>query len=126
MAVPRTTHTWLKRLYDYIDDLEALIYPSGQTGIPQGMNIGVALVTRVGTSTGILGMYGFSGYAQIAAAPGNLGATYVGASGAVSTGVGASGLYYHLGKVGYNGATGSVYTIDDIVIQLKNMGILPL
>lgn len=98
MAFPWTTHQWLQPLY-----------------------------RQLNSPTGTPAFYGYSGYARIATGGiGVLGATNLGVSGVAATGLGNSGLYYHLARAGFNGGTGTVYTLNDIVTQLKNMGILPL
>mgnify|MGYP001617672177 CR=1 FL=1 len=118
MAVPRTTHTWLAPLYDYLDDSLGGGADSATLGLTDP-------TTRIGNATGVIGMYGTSGIAQIATgSAGILSATYIGASGFASTGVGASGLYTHLARYADNGGSGTPYTVGDIVTQLKNLGIL--
>lgn len=123
---PRTTHQWLKPLYDYVDAGARITYPSGASGIPNGAWLGDNVsITQLGNATGVVGFFGATGVAPIATG-GNAGllATNLGSSG-TATGVGASGLYYHVGKAAYIGATGTPYTVNDIVLQLKNLGILP-
>lgn len=125
-TVPRTTHTWLKNLYDYLDRGVLVTVPSGASGIANGAWLGKFVpITQIGNASGVAAFYGATGVAQISSG-GLLGATNLGVSGLAATGMGASGLYVHLGRAGFNGATGTVYTIDDMVVQLKNMGILPL
>jgi hypothetical protein len=107
MAIPRTTHPWLQPFYDCL----------------QGKG---SSVLNIGSSTGILGLYGASGFARVATGGnGILSATYIGASGFASTGLGASGLYVHLARFADNGGSGTPYTLSDIVRQMKNMGALP-
>ena len=104
----RTTHTWLKPLYDLLE---------GKTSAS----------LSIGSSTGIVGLYGSSGLAvQLATGTNGLfnNATSFGASGFGATGIGGSGLYVHLGRASYNGGTGNFYTSNDIVTALKNVGIL--
>lgn len=127
-GVPRTTHQWLKPLYNYIDNGVKTTVPSGASGIANATWLGSnVIVSQVGNATGLVGFYGATGYTQIQASTGiNLGATSAGVSGVAATGLGASGLFYSLARAAFNGATGTVYTINDIVVQLKNMGILPL
>lgn len=125
--VPRTTHQWLKNLYDYLDNGVLVAYPSGASGIPNAAWLGKTVPqTQIGNATGVVGFFGATGVAPIATG-GNvsLGATYLGVSGNAATGIGNSGLYYQLGAAAYVGGTGTPYTVNDIVIQLKNLGLLP-
>ena len=104
----RTTHTWLKPLYDVLE---------GKSSASLSL----------GSSTGIIGLYGSSGVAARLAS-GTAGTylqpTSIGASGFHATGLGASGLFAFLNKVAYNGGSGNYYTADDLVTALKNVGIL--
>lgn len=105
MSIKRTTHTWLKPVYDSLDGVSR--YPFG-------------------VATSVHGFYGGTGIARIATGGnGILSATYLGASGFISTGLGASGLYTHLARFADNGGSGTPYTFGDVVTQLKNMNILP-
>lgn len=128
MALPkgvRTTHTWLKPFYDVFDKVVDLQAPSGYASI-QGVGLGrSAPVTQVGNATGVVGFFGSTGIAPIATGGnGIFAATNLSVSGVASTGMGASGLYYHLARVAYNGGSGTPYVLNDIVLQLKNLGIL--
>ncbi len=91
MAVPRTTHQWLQPLYDFL---------SGKgTGF-----------TTLGSSTGVIGLYGATGAARIATGTNSvLGTSSVGNSGILSVA---------------NGGTGTYYNENDIVLALKNLGVL--
>lgn len=107
MAIPRTTHQWLKPFFDCLEG-------KGSASM------------QFGSPTGIMAFYGASGAARIATGgAGVLAATNLGASGFPVTGLGASGLYVHLARFAVNGGSGTLYTFDDIVRQLKNMGALP-
>ncbi len=107
MSIPRTTHPWLKPFYDMME--------GKGTRQPQ-----------IGSSTGTIGMYGVTGIAPRLATGGlNLSATFLGASGFASTGIGASGLYTHLARFAAHGGTGTPYTLDDLVRSLKNLTIIP-
>lgn len=111
MGVPRTTHQWLKNLYNYLD---------GKSQSPTGL-----AVTQFGSSTGIVGFYGQTGAKQIATGGiGLMSATNLGVSGIAATGLGLSGLFYDLANAGWNGGTGTVYSVNDVVVALKNIGIL--
>lgn len=126
VGAPRTTHQWLKPLYDYLDGLGSLITPSGASGIANAYWVGKSVPqTQIGNATGVVGLYGFTGLAQIAT--GGLFTTAgsaLGASGFQATGIGASGLYTHLANAAFNGGSGTPYTITDIVAELKNIGAL--
>lgn len=107
MAIPRTGHTWLKPLYDCLE---------GKGSAPMSF----------GSPTGVVGFYGFTGLPRVATGGnGILSATYIGASGFASTGIGNSGLYVHLARFADNGGSGTPYTHGDVVNALKNAGFLP-
>lgn len=127
---PRTTHPWLQPLYNAFKGAFRWSVPSGGSGIPNMLHIAPTAIAAVliGSPSGVIGFYGASGLPQLATG-GNLGllATNMGSSsfsGLAATGIGASGLYVHLGKLGINGGTGNVYTLNDIVAALKNNGTL--
>jgi hypothetical protein len=127
-TVKRSTHTWMDSLYDYVDYLGGVVTPSGASGIPNaiwvGHNLGTAMV---GNSTGVVGLYGFTGLSKVATGGQFLtNGTYLGPSGLVATGLGGSGLYHHLGRFAENGGSGTPYTHADVVNALKRMGALPL
>lgn len=90
MSMKRTTHTWLKPVWDNLD---------GLTSRP------------LGVATSVHGFYGQTGIAQLAT--GTAGITGL-------TGIGASGF----GSVWFNGGSGAYYTLSDVVVALKNVGIL--
>lgn len=125
--VPRSTHQWLRPVFDYIDAGPMVVYPSGASGIPNAVWAGDnTQITQIGNSTGVVGFYGFTGIAPIATGGnGIFAATNLGASGLAATGMGASGLYVHLGRAAFNGGSGTPYSLNDLVVQLKNLGIIP-
>lgn len=125
---PRTTHQWLKPLYDALDASFGYIVPSGASGIPNAVWVGRGVPqTQIGTATGVIGLFGVTGIAPIATGGnGILSATYLGASGFASTGVGASGLYTHLARFADNGGSGTPYTHGDLVSILKQLRAIPL
>lgn len=99
MGVPRTTHTWLKNLYNFLD---------GKSLSPTGLAI-----TMFGSPTGQLGFYGVTGAKQ----PTGLGTTGSAALGGV-TGT----TFFDLRT---NGGTGTqYYTLTDLVADLKLQGLL--
>lgn len=105
MSIKRTTHTWLKPVWDNIDGITQRPY---------------------GVATSVHGFYGTTGIARIAT--GGLSvvaASGLGASGFQATGIGSSGFYTHLAQAAFNGGSGAAYTLNDVVCALKNMGILP-
>ncbi len=124
---PRTTHRWLQPFYDALDDSLGYVVTSGVSGVANAVWLGRGVsLTMIGNSTGVIGFYGATGIAQVATGGnGILSATYLGASGFVSTGMGNSGLYVHLARFADNGGSGTPYTFSDVVRQLKNMGALP-
>jgi hypothetical protein len=132
-GVPRTTHKWLGPLYDALDDVLGYTVPSGASGIANGAWLGRGVaITQVGNATGVVGFYGATGIAPISAASGLLSMTYLGASGFGFTfispsgqGLSSSGLAHFLARAAWNGGSGTIYTVNDVVLQLKNMGILP-
>ena len=104
MSLRRTTHTWLKGVFDVLDGVST-----------RGM----------GVSTSLHSFYGGSGIARLATGTNGLfTATGAGASGLAATGMAASGLFTYLGRAVY-GSTGTLYSTNDVVDQLKNMNILP-
>lgn len=125
-GVPRTTHTWLKPLYDYLDDGVVSVVPSGASGIANAAWLGSNVpISQVGNASGTVGFYGGTGIAKIASAGLFVtSASALGASGMQATGLGESGLYTHLARAAWNGGSGTAYTIHDLVAQLKNMNIL--
>jgi hypothetical protein len=93
---PVTTHQWLKPLY-----------------------------TTLNSPTGIPAFYGMTGAKQVATGGnGVIAATNLSVSGIAATGLGASGFFYALAAAGFNGGSGNVYTLNDVVVALKNIGIL--
>ncbi len=109
---PVTTHQWLTPLYKWLN---------GQGSRSMGF----------GSSTGLMGFYGSTGLAPRVAS--GLIGLYAGAasptavaglSGFAATGMGASGFYTFLGAAGFNGGTGSLYGLNDVIVALKNVGIL--
>ena len=134
-GVPRTTHQWLKPLYDALDRALGYIVPSGASGIPNAAWLGRGMaVTQVGNATGVVGLYGFSGLAQVATGGnGVLSATYLGTSGfgatliaASGVALSASGMAIFLARFADNGGSGTPYVYSDVVGALKRAGILPL
>lgn len=125
-TVPRTTHQWLKNLYTYIDLILSEVVPSGASGIANAAWYGKGVPqVQIGNATGAIGFYGFTGIAQIATGGnGILAATAMGPSGLPGTGLGASGFYTQLANAAFNGGTGNAYTINDLVTELKNAGLL--
>lgn len=132
-VVPRTTHTWLKPLYDYLDH-GVVAYQglqSGFSGIFSGVWLGSNVpVTMVGQSTGVVGFYGSTGLPQIGTVANGVGLTggtnyWSGSSGILATGIGGSGLLSAINQLGWNGGSGTIYDLNDVVRQLKNMGVLP-
>lgn len=123
---PRTTHKWLKPLYDALDSAFGYVIPSGASGVPNAFWGGKGVqITQLGNATGLVGLYGFSGIAQVATGGLFLTAgSALGASGFQATGIGSSGLYTHLANAAFNGGSGTPYTITDIVAELKNLGAL--
>ncbi len=93
---PRTTHTWLQPLYNAFNSPTGKPAFYGTSGMPRVASGGIQALV----------------------------ATNFGASGFPATGVGASGLYTHLGRAAY-GSTGTIFTMNDVVDALKNIGILP-
>lgn len=125
-GVPRVTHQWLKPVLDYIDQMASVTVPSGASGIANGVWIGKTVpTTQISNATGVAGFFGFTGIGPIATGGnGVLSATALGASGFPATGLGASGFYTSLANAALNGGSGTPYTLNDIVVQLKNLGIL--
>lgn len=109
--VPRTTHTWLKPLYDYLDAFLYGTVPSGASGIANGIWLGKGVpITQVGNASGLVGLYGATGVAgQLATG------TLAPAAGSVTGGS---------GNLWYNGGSGAYYTPGDVVTALKNLGAL--
>lgn len=111
MSIKRTTHTWLKPVWDNLDGLNQKPF---------------------GVATSIHGFYGQTGVARIATgSAGIISGTYIGASGLGATlvtasgnALGASGLAIFLARYADNGGSGTPYTFGDMVTQLKNMGAL--
>jgi hypothetical protein len=127
-GVPRTTHTWLKPLYNYLDAVISGTVASGASGLFSGAWVGKgAPAAMVGNATGVVGFYGFSGLPQILATSfGISGVTSAGgSSGILATGVGGSGLANAIAQLAFNGGTGTAYTLNDFVREAKNLGILP-
>lgn len=127
-GVPRTTHTWLKNLYNYLDAVIAGTVASGASGVFSGSWIGKGVPeTQIGNASGIIGFYGSTGALQIlATAFGISGVTSAGgSSGILATGVGGSGLNSAIAQLAFNGGTGTAYTLNDLVRQLKNQGSIP-
>lgn len=93
MAIPRNTHTWLKALYDRLE---------GKTA--------ASLV--LGSSTGVIGLYGASGTARLATGTAGI------------TGVTGAGGNTGPSVWWFNGGSGNYYRIDDLVVALKNAGVL--
>lgn len=131
---PRTTHQWLKPLYDALDVAFDYTVPSGASGIANAVGLGGGVpVTILGNATGVVGVYGYSGLAQLATGGnGILSATYLGASGFGSTLITASGLALSasgispfLARFADNGGSGTPYTHGDVVSALKRLGALP-
>lgn len=113
-GVPRTTHTWLKNLYDYLDKEAVGIYPSGASGIPNASWLGSRVpYTMVGNQTGTIGFYGATGVVQVASGT-------AGISGMTGSLLGASGPAVWW----FNGGSGAYYTIGDAILALKNLGAL--
>lgn len=106
-GVPRTTHTWLKALYNYLDLEIAGIYPSGASGIPNATWVGKGVAAvQIGNASGIIGLYGSTGLAR----PTGLGAT------AGTTGLSGFDLRS-------NGGTGTqFYSLNDLVAIMKSRG----
>ena len=107
MGIPykvRTTHQWLQPLYNWLE---------GKTSDQ----------LQLGSSTGILGLYGATGAPRLSSAA----AAYGGGGGAgYFSGVTGAGI--PIGPSGtamYNGGTGTFYATNDVVRALKNAGILP-
>lgn len=127
---PATTHQWLKPLYTALNNSFGYVVPSGASGIPNALWLGIGVpLTQVGNSTGVVGLYGFSGLPQIGILANGGGVTggsnlWSGSSGILATGIGASGFLQTLSQIGFNGGTGTLYSLNDIVRQLKNMGAL--
>lgn len=94
MGLPRTTHQWLQPLYNALD--------GKGTRQPQ-----------LGSSTGTLGFYGTTGIA------GRLATGTAGITGFTGAGSNTGTL-----SLWFNGGTGSWYTQSDVIIALKNCGIL--
>lgn len=133
-GVPRTTHTWLKPLYDALDAALGFIVPSGASGIPNAAWFGRGVPqVQIGNATGVIGMYGATGITQLATG-GNLilSATYLGTSGfgatliaASGVALSASGMAPFLARFADNGGSGTPYTHGDVVSMLKRAGIAP-
>jgi hypothetical protein len=94
MGLPRTTHPWLQPFYDALDG-------SGTRQV------------QLGSSTGTVGLYGATGIA---------GRLSTGTAGI--TGITGAGNMTDFSMVWISGGTGNFYRLDDIVIALKNCGIL--
>lgn len=114
-GVPRTTHQWLKPLYNYLDNGAQVVYPSGASGIPNAVLVGAQVpMLALGNASGSIGMYGGTGAA----------------GGQLSTGTaGITGVTGAAGNTGpsvwwFNGGTGNWYTISDIVTALKRVNVL--
>lgn len=78
---------------------------------------------QLGSSTGVIGLYGATGFGRLSAAAASYGTT--GGAGYFS---GVTGLLAPIGPSGtamYNGGGGNFYGPNDIVRALKNVGILP-
>jgi hypothetical protein len=127
---PRTTHQWLLPLYAALDLALGYIVPSGASGIANGIWLGRGVPqTQVGTATGVVGLYGFTGLPAVTGYGFGNGvsgftSSWSGASGIMATGVGGSGLASALSQLAFNGGTGSVVSINEIVRALKNVGII--
>ncbi len=121
------TYGWLGPIYDAMDAAFRVMTPSGASGIPNAVWFAKDVPrAQVGAATGAVGLYGFTGINRIATGgAGLLTATYLGASGFAATGAGNSGLANFLGRAAF-GSTGTLYTLNDVVDQLKNQGSLPL
>lgn len=99
MSVPRTTHQWLRNLYNYLD---------GKSASPTGVAF-----ASFGSPTGTLGFFGATGSKQ----PTGLGVTGSAALGGV-TGT----TFFDLRT---NGGTGTqYYTLTELVMDLKAQGLL--
>lgn len=110
--VPRTTHTWLKPLYNYLDNGVAAITPSGASGIASTAWLGAYVPQSVvGNATGTIGVYGASGILQ---------PTGLGMTGSATLG-GPTGTTFFDFRT--NGGTGAqYYSFTDIVNILKLRG----
>ncbi len=96
MSLPRTTHTWLRPFYDCLE---------GKT----------TRQLQLGSPTGTIGLYGATGVrSQLATGTAGI------------TGVTGAGGMTAFSQVWINGGTGSYYTLSDVVVALKNVGILKL
>lgn len=97
-GIPRTTHTWLKPLYDVLQGKQ-------KAGGPAGLNFG--------SPTGVMGFYGATGIAQ---------PTGVGMTGSAVLG-GVTGATFFDFRT--NGGTGTqFFTFTDVVNALKLQGLL--
>lgn len=67
---------------------------------------------RIGSSTGTVGLYGVTGIARLATGTAGI------------TGVTGAGGMTAFSMVWINGGTGNFYTLSDVVVALKNCGIL--
>lgn len=122
---PRTTHKWLKPLYDALDASFGYVVPSGASGIANALWSGKGVpLLQLGNASGMVSLYGASGIAgQLATGTnGSFNATSFGASGFGATGLGASGFYTFASRFSENGGSGTFYTLGDLVTQLKNLG----
>ncbi len=107
-GVPRTTHTWLRALYNYLDTEIAYVQPAGATGT-QGLALLIgagAPQTDIGNATGLIGMYGTTGILR----PTGLGAV---------AGITAASGY----DARSNGGIGTnFYSLQDLVLIMKQRG----
>lgn len=94
MPIPRTTHQWLKPLYDVLE---------GRTARP----------LQLGSPTGPIGFYGSSGGLRLAT-------TSLRSTGGFTGGASGAAVDSEL----CNGGTGTYYSRSDIVRALKNVGII--
>ena len=106
-SVPRTTHQWLKPLYNYLDNGVKVTVPSGASGIANGAWLGSnVLDTQIANATGAVGFYGSTGILR----PTGLSST-----------AGATGVTFFDQRS--NGGTGAnFYTLADLVAILKSRG----
>lgn len=132
IGVPKTTHQWLKPLYAYLDGVISGTVASGASGIVSGAWIGRgAPVSMISNATGVAGFFGFSGLPQYSGYGGGYMMTggtqsWSGSSGILSTGIGGSGLLSAVSQLGWNGGTGTIAGLNEIVRALKNVGLIPL
>jgi hypothetical protein len=94
MSIPRTTHQWLRPIYDVLD---------GHSIRP----------LQLSSPTGIMGFFGASGIKQ---------PTGIGFTGSASLGGSTGVSFYDLRSNGGTGA--QYYTLTDVVQALKGLGLL--